>query len=199
MQPSMFSFPLLAAPPEVPKMAINVLTQAPRQHEIGHRVRQDRLSHYLDENFFTTRRQALFHLAFGTSLDLVLQILECSWCCSSNVRWHSQIFLTDWFIVDLQDILDMFSGTIFEHSFVNRINDLSAFSYCPDTLQYTFMASFTSSTFSPLALKNRRLSSANRRWLTIEADSATLMPLRFDEWFLDFKRHKRPFTANKKR
>jgi len=30
-------------------------------------------------------------------------------------------------------------------------------------------------------LKNRRLSSANRRWLTIEADSATLMPLRFDE------------------
>jgi len=76
--PARSPFPLLAAPPEVPKMAINVLTQAPRQHEIGHRVRQDRLSHYLDENFFTTRRQALFHLAFATSLDLVLQILECS-------------------------------------------------------------------------------------------------------------------------
>jgi hypothetical protein len=48
-----------------------------------------------------------------------------------------------------------------------------------------------------LALKNSRLSSAKRRWLTIGAIGATLIPLSSDDYDRDFKRHERPFAAIK--
>lgn len=60
-----------------------------------------------------------------------------------------------------------------------------------------FKTSFTITALSLFVVKNNRLSSAKRRWLTIDADGATLIPLSTDDWFLSFKRHKRPSTANR--
>jgi hypothetical protein len=63
--------------------------------------------------------------------------------------------------------------------------------------QYDCKTPFINKAFSRFAQKNSKLSSAKRRWLTIGADGATVIPLRIDDLIVDFNRHERLFAARR--